>query len=373
MLPACSKSGSKTSSVIIDSISSKTIHGGDTITVYGKHLPTIAGSFTVALNGKPLKLVSSGADRIVGVVPKMAGSGAIVVVEKSDTITGPQATYLYIATVTTIAGTAAMGAANGPALSATFSRPVGIVADANGDLYIADELNVLVRKYTAATGTISQIDIPNVSTFFPTDIALDRVTHNLYLTDFNDHVVKIRPDDSTLMIYNNPGKTAGVAVGPDGLVYVADYNTNYILRMDSSGNNVSVFATQIYSPANLFFDKSGNLFVSSFGLYKITPQQVESKILTDNSRSWDESARDTLGNCYEADNVHNTLRIIEASSGMVQIIAGSGNTADVDGIGLNASFNEPQGICIDDNGVLYMTTHNDLGYGGGKVRRITIQ
>ena len=65
--------------------------------------------------------------------------------------------------------------------------------------------------------------------------------------------------------------------------------------------------------------------------------------------------------------------MIEASTGNAIILAGSGNPADVDGIGLNASFNGPQGLCIDDNGVLYMTTFNYDNNGGNEVRRITIQ
>jgi hypothetical protein len=55
------------------------------------------------------------------------------------------------------------------------------------------------------------------------------------------------------------------------------------------------------------------------------------------------------------------------------VIAGSGTARGVDGIGLIAGFNGPQGLCIDDNGVLYMTTFNYDTNGGNRVRKITIQ
>lgn len=374
LLPACSKSGDKTSSIIIDSVSSPSIHGGDTIIVYGKHLPTNVGAFTVLLNGKPFRFLSAGADSIVVIVPKMAGSGPIVVTVGNDSITGPAVTYNYVATVTTIAGTGSVGSANGPALSSTFYCPWGITADANGDLYIADEYNRLIRKYTAASATISQLSIPDSVIFYsPYNIALDRVTHNLYVTDFNTHVVKVHPDNSATTIYNDSATTSGIAVGPDGYLYVANDHFGLVIRMDTSGNNRTLFGTNIITPRNLMFDKGGNLFISAYGIYEITPGDVQTRIFFDSQFQGWESVRDTLGNIYEADHFNNNLRMIEASSGRVFTIAGSGNALDADGIGMNASFNGPRGLCIDDQGVLYMTTYNDNTKGGNEVRKITIQ
>jgi hypothetical protein len=82
---------------------------------------------------------------------------------------------------------------------------------------------------------------------------------------------------------------------------------------------------------------------------------------------------DTIGNIYEADHFNNNLRLIEASTGNIYTIAGSGTAADIDGIGLNASFNGPQGLTIDDNGVLYLTTYNYDTGGGNEIRKITVQ
>ncbi len=374
LLPACTKSGSKTPSLVIDSISTTSFHGGDTVTVYGKNLPANAGAFTVLLNGKPFQLLSAGADSIVVVVPKMAGSGPVVVTVGNDSIRGPAVTYNYVATVTTIAGNGIAGNVNGPALASSFNCPWGITADANGDLYIADEYNRLIRKYTAASATISQLAIPDSVIFYsPYNIALDRVTHNLYVTDFNTHVVKVHPDNSATTIYNDSATTAGIAVGPDGYLYVANDNYGLVIRMDTSGNNRSLVANNILTPRNLWFDKAGDLWVSAYGIYEISSKGTKSEVFFDKSFQGWEVAKDTLGNLYEADHFGNTLRMIEASTGRVFTVAGSGNAADVDGVGMNASFNGPRGLCIDDNGVLYMTTYNDATQGGNEVRKITIQ
>jgi len=358
----------------ITSITPDSIHGGDTVTVYGKHLPTNLSGYTVTLNGKPFILIAASPDSIQAVVPKMAGSGYITVTVGADTIKGPRVTYNYVVTVSTIAGNGSVGTANGPALSSSFYCPWGITADANGDLFIADCYNRLLRKYTAASATISQIDIPNTLEFYsPNNIALDRVTHNLYVTDFNLHLAKVHPDNSFTLIYNDSMPNAGIAVGPDGYLYMSNTNYGTITRLDTNGNNRTRFGSNIITPRNLIFDKAGNLYVAAYGIYKITPQDVQTQIFFDQQWQGWEIARDTLGNIYEADHFNNNLRMIEASTGTVFTIAGSGDAQDVDGVGLNASFNGPQGLCIDDNGVLYMTTFNYNTNGGNKIRKITIQ
>lgn len=349
------------------------VHGGDTVTVYGKHLPADLSVFGITLNGRGLKVVNASADSFQVVVPKMAGSGRVVVTAKGITINGPYVIYNYVATVTTIAGNGTAGSDNGPALSSSFKSPWGITADANGDLYIADTYNRLLRKYTAATATVSQIDIPfSVSFYSPYNIALDRVTHNLYVTDFNDHLVKVNPDNNFTLIYNDSMPNAGIAVGPDGYLYMGNNSYGTITRLDTNGNNRSRYAN-IPLPRNLFFDKDGNLYVSAYGIYKVTPGGVQSQVYFDPAFQGWEVARDTLGNFYEADHFNNSLRMIEASTGNMFVIAGSGDAQDVDGVGPGASFNGPQGICIDDNGVLYMTTFNYDTNGGNRVRKIVVQ
>jgi secreted PhoX family phosphatase len=374
LLPACTKMGNKNHPIIIDSVSKTAIYGGDTVTVYGKNLPANIGSYTVTLNGKPFKLLSAGADSVVVVVPKMAGSGPIVVVVNKDTITGPSINYNYLVTVSTIAGNGATGSGGGAALSSSFNCPWGITADANGDLYIADDYNRLIRKYTAATQSVSQINIPDTVQFYsPYNIALDRVTHNLYLTDFNLHVLKVHSDNTCTTIYNDSMPTAGIAVGPDGYLYVANNTYGMVIRMDTSGGSRTLFGSNMVTPRNLFFDKAGNLYVSAYGIFEITPKGAQSQLFYDKAFQGWEIARDTLGNIYEADHFGNLLRMIEASSGKVFTIAGTGNPQDADGVGLDASFNGPQGLCIDDNGVLYMTTYNYNTGGGNLVRKITVQ
>ena len=81
---------------------------------------------------------------------------------------------------------------------------------------------------------------------------------------------------------------------------------------------------------------------------------------------------DAWGNFYEADHVANTIKIIE-KSGHVVTIAGSGAAEDIDGVDLRAAFNGPQGLTIDKEGILYVTTYNYATAGGNKLRKVVIE
>jgi gliding motility-associated-like protein len=76
-------------------------------------------------------------------------------------------------------------------------------------------------------------------------------------------------------------------------------------------------------------------------------------------------AVDDLGNVYVADRFGHKIRKY-AQDGNVTTIAGSGLPGNADGMGLSASFNEPWGICVDNDGnILVADTRNNL------IRKIT--
>jgi formylglycine-generating enzyme required for sulfatase activity len=76
-------------------------------------------------------------------------------------------------------------------------------------------------------------------------------------------------------------------------------------------------------------------------------------------------AIDVLGNLYVTDILNHKIRKI-SPNGIVTTFAGSGNAASVDGVGIQASFNEPNGIAIDGLGNFYVAD-----YQGFKIRKIS--
>ncbi|MCA1558148.1 MAG: gluconolaconase, partial [Acidobacteria bacterium] len=150
--------------------------------------------------------------------------------------------------VTTIAGGGASpGYSDGPALSASFDTPCGIVVSQGGELYVADTGNNAIRKITR-DGTVKTLasaaplaDKQSLL-FAPVGMA---VTHDgvLYATG-NDRgrITQIWPDGSVLALagagsgfadgegqsarFNSP---TGIAADNRGALYVAD-SANYLVR-----------------------------------------------------------------------------------------------------------------------------------------------
>ena len=76
-------------------------------------------------------------------------------------------------------------------------------------------------------------------------------------------------------------------------------------------------------------------------------------------------AIDSLGNLYVADTQNHLIRKI-SPSGVVVTIAGSGTAGNSNGVGANASFNQPSGIAVDSTGNIFVAD-----YGNNLIRKIT--
>jgi len=164
--------------------------------------------------------------------------------------------------ITTVAGTgvAGIGGDGGPAAQAKLADPAGIAITPDGALYISDEGNHRVRRVgtdgiiTTAAG-IAQFGFggdggpATLAALSNPDGIAAGPDGSVYVTD-NNRVRRIAPDGiidtvagSTPSGFGGDGGFAkqaqllsprGVAVGPDGSIYVSDANNNRIRRVRSS-------------------------------------------------------------------------------------------------------------------------------------------
>ncbi len=129
---------------------------------------------------------------------------------------------------------------------------------------------------------------------------------------------------------------AGIAVGPDDSIYVADAGNNRIRKVrnqpDSSGSPSLIVSTLAGDGAADFADGSGA------SAHFNNPQGV---------------AVDSGGIVYVADTGNNRIRRINAD-GSVVTIAGGSTPGFVDGAGAQARFNAPRGVAIDNLGNVYV-------------------
>lgn len=105
--------------------------------------------------------------------------------------------------VTTVAGTGTAGFADGSAASAQFNNPMGIAVSSVGDIYVGDRENHRIRKITPS-GTVSTFagqatsgtanGIGTAAQFYrPMQLSFDP-SDNLYVADYSNHLIrKITP------------------------------------------------------------------------------------------------------------------------------------------------------------------------------------
>ncbi|MES2388493.1 MAG: T9SS type A sorting domain-containing protein [Bacteroidota bacterium] len=141
--------------------------------------------------------------------------------------------------VSSLAGNSGLsGSADGPGALATFNMPAGIVADAAGNIYVADMGNNSIRKIlpngnvsTLAGGTLGSADGTGSAASFraPADLVIDGAG-NIYATDkVNGRIRKITPSGDVSTITSTffaQGSSTDEA-------YFANPNT---LATDSEGN-----------------------------------------------------------------------------------------------------------------------------------------
>jgi sugar lactone lactonase YvrE len=312
-------------------------------------------------------------------------------------------------TVTTFAGSIIGGYGNGTGTGALFNNPIGIALDAQGNIYVSDSFNNRIRKITkagvvttlAGNGTAGYANGAAASAQFygPQGLAVD-AQGNVFVADFGNNVIRkistagivstvagntttgyVDGAGATVAEFNGP---AAVAVDKQGNLYVADFNNNMIRKITSAGvvstvagtttagyvNATNNATTGVYAlfnnPNGIVLDATGNMYVSDIGnnaIREITPAGAVTTIAggpgqTDLIGNPGGLALDAKGNFYMTDE---TGRVIElTASKVLYSLAGTTNiTGFADGSGTTAKFNTPQGIGVDASGNIYVADFNN--------------
>ena len=268
--------------------------------------------------------------------------------------------------VTTLAGTGTQGSLNGKGNVATFNGPTSVAVDPSGNVYVADDNNNQIRMISnsgvvstiaGSDSTGSQNGTGALAYFFgPSGVACD-AQGNVYVADAGNNLIRmVTPAGlvstiagntnagaqnglDTSATFNNP---AGIAVSSTGNIYVADMLNDLIREI--SGGQVTTLAGNLNDSTIVSTNGVGT--AASF----VFPNSV---------------AVDASGNVYTTEYVTNLIREI-APDGTVTTLAGSGAAGQADSTGTAASFSGPSGVAVDASGNVYVAdTYNNV------IRKIT--
>ncbi len=224
--------------------------------------------------------------------------------------------------VSTLSGTAGLnGFNNGPVTNALFNHPYGLAVDSKTNIYVTDYGNQAVRLISANGLVSTYAGNPGASGFAngtgtnalfdnPAGLALDR-EGNLYVADSGNNVVrKIAPGGVTSTIAGEEGvpgsangplgllnSPLGVAVDAGGNVFVADSGNNTVREIAAGGGLSTVAAmarfagsadgisnaAQFDYPVGLAADTTGHVFVADVlnnTIRKMSPYFGQALVLT---------------------------------------------------------------------------------------------
>jgi trimeric autotransporter adhesin len=334
-------------------------------------------------------------------------------------------------TITTVAGNGQPGYSGdgGPATSASLAAPGGVALDAQGNLFIADAGNARVRRVDAATGTITTVagngqpgdggdGGPATSAHFiqPEGVVVD-AQGNLFIADSGSGRIR-RVDAMTGIITTVAGNgsggfsgdggpatsaalsdPAGVALDAQDNLFIADSGNGRVRRVEaataivttvagggSGGDGGPATSAILVRPDGVAPDSSGNVFIADTGNVRIRHVDAATGIITTVAGSGSSGyggdggpatsailgmpegvAADAQSDLFIADTADNLIRRVDATTGIITTVAGngSGGFSGDNGPATSASLNTPEAVALDAQGNLFIAESSNQ-----RVRRV---
>ncbi|MBB30515.1 MAG: hypothetical protein CME25_16610 [Gemmatimonadetes bacterium] len=318
---------------------------GDTVMVTGGTLPD-----WLALSGEGNLLVGTLTSVENGLIPHSLtrdSEGNIYFVEDEGRQIYKLSAPDFV--LTTLAGSGNEGSADGYGTAASFNGLTGIAVDINGNVYVADRDNHLIRKVSpggavtklAGSGQAGEADGTGAAAEFryPMSVAVD-TAGTVYVSDFYS-IRKVSPGGvvttlagsfpgtgptvdgtGTAATFRNSGG-GGLALGPNGYVYVAETHSDKIRKVSPDGVVTTIVdgsysgPDDIDTPRDIAIDAVGNIYVihgdpASDAIMRISSDGVETTVAGFNMPQGVEV--DAAGNVYVADEGNKTIGRIASES-----------------------------------------------------------
>ena len=183
----------------------------------------------------------------------------------------------------------------------------------------------------------------------PNDVAIDKFG-NLYIADwYNARIRKVAPGGAITTIAGT-GKTG--YSGDGGPATAAELNYPNRVAVDTNGN---VYIADVFNSCVRKIDDKG--VITTFMGVRANRYVPDNDLSTLPSLSYPSGiAADKAGNVYIADRVNSVIFKVN-SEGVVSTLAGNGYAgfSGDNGPATAAQLNSPNGLAVDDSGVVYFT------------------
>ena len=283
-----------------------------------------------------------------------------------------------------------------PGVSGVLSSPNDVVVDSQGDLFIADTYNAVIREVNGTTGAISIVAgngtdgssgnggaATKAELDFPEGVAVDS-QGDLFIADADNNVIR------------EVNATTHIITTVAGNGYEAESGGGY------SGDGGLAISAELYYPSGVAVDSQGDLFIADQVNQRIREVNATTHIITtvagngyvntmdadvggysgDNGPAVSAElnyplsvAVDSQGDLFIADYGNNVIREVNGTTHIITTVAGNGYGAASypqaggysgdNGPATSAELNGPDGVAVDSQGDLFIAD-----YGNNVIREV---
>ena len=268
-------------------------------------------------------------------------------------------------TISTVAGSGERGYSGdgGPAAAAAFNLPHEIRFDREGNCFVADMMNNAVRRIDAKSRVI---------------------------TTFAGTGEKGYSGDGGPASRAKLSSPHSIQFGPDGDLYICDIGNNVIRRVEMKSGVIHTFAgtgkagptpdgapiagTPLRGPRSLDFDRAGDLWLVTREGNQVLKIDLRGGKIRHIAGTGEKGfsgnggparlatlsgpkgiALDRDGNAWLADTESHSIRVINARTGNIELVAGTGQKGNGgDGDPLACALARPHGVFVDADGAVYI-------------------